>query len=39
MDFIVELDDLGKGEDDPNSKVDGNVGEGLAWGVIGLGSV
>ena len=31
-------DDLGKAEDpeDERSKVDGNVGDGIAWSVIGL---
>ena len=29
-------DDLGKAEGDAQSKVDGNVGDGVAWGVIGL---
>merc|ERR1711939_343659 len=29
-------DDLGKAEDDERTKIDGNVGEGIAWATIGL---
>eukprot|EP00658_Telonema_sp_P-2_P019505 TRINITY_DN17703_c0_g1_i6.p1 TRINITY_DN17703_c0_g1~~TRINITY_DN17703_c0_g1_i6.p1 ORF type:complete len:211 (+),score=60.69 TRINITY_DN17703_c0_g1_i6:84-635(+) len=29
-------DDYGKAEDDPQTAINGNVGDGVAWGVIGL---